>query len=308
MNKTQKKRFDMYLAVRDYLLKNGELTKSLPNFEGNFNELQGIITRIQQISEVQKTDSAGFAAGKKKLKEKLIVLVLDNSYKLQTFADMGGDIKLTSQVKITKSQLLQSNLAGLKDYAQLIYDKGEENIGNLSQYGITKETQVEFLDYINKYNLALSGPRVAVADGVTVTELLITLYENADVLINSITSVIGLIRLSEPVFVKGFESARRVMASNASPLSLRATAVDSRTGQGIKGVKFILQREILNLAEGEPEEIIKKTAGKGFFWIRNMKEGTYNVTVIRQGYKNKSVSVVIADGKLTNLKVEMEAA
>jgi hypothetical protein len=53
-------------------------------------------------------------------------------------------------------------------------------------------------------------------------------------------------------------------------------------------------------------EIVKKTAKKGSFNIKNMPEGTYRVKVTKTGYKEKVVTVSVAPGELATLNVEME--
>lgn len=308
MNKLQETRLSMYLAVRDFLLKNGEITKDLPNYEANFTDLQKTIEEIQSVAEVQKSDTKGHAENKLKLREKLMTLVLDNSHKLNAFATFSGNIELKSEVKINQSKLLRAPDTAIRDYAQIIYDKAESNIDALTGYGITKETQAEMNDYISKYNAALSSPRVAKTETVKATKQMSTLFEHADLLINAIAIAIGIVQLAQPIFIKGFETAKKIVMTGKTSLALRASAVDSKYGLAIKGVKFVFRPENRNLAEGEPAEIVKATADKGIFRIRSLKEGNYTVTVSKPGYKEKVISVVVADGEMTDLKVELEAA
>ncbi|MGD0340872.1 MAG: carboxypeptidase-like regulatory domain-containing protein [Bacteroidales bacterium] len=308
MNKLQETRLSMYLAVRDFLLQNGEITKDLPNYEANFKDLQKTIEEIQSIAEVQKSDIKGYAKNKLLLKEKLMTLVLASSYKLNAFATFSGDVKLQAEVKITRSKLSKAPDTGLRDYAQIIHDKAESNIDALTSYGITKETQSEISDYISRYNAALSGPRVAKTETVKATKQMASLFEHAESLLNAVTIAIGIIRIAQPIFIKGFETAKKAVISGTTTLALRATAVDSKSGAAVKGAKFIFRSENVNLAEGEPAEIVKKTAKKGMFKIRNIRQGTYTVTISKPGYKEKVVSVVVNDGEMTEMKVEMEAA
>jgi uncharacterized membrane protein len=52
----------------------------------------------------------------------------------------------------------------------------------------------------------------------------------------------------------------------------------------------------------------KKTADKGSFHIKYMQPGTYRVIVRKPGYKEKEVTVSVADGERSELLVEMEKA
>lgn len=297
----------MYLAVRDFLLQNGETTKDLPNYEANFKDLQSTIEEIQSIAEEQKSDIKGFAKNKLLLKEKLMTIVIDNSHKLNAYATFSGDVKLQASVKMTRSKLTKAPDTGLRDYAQIIYDKAESNIDALGSYGITKETQTEMGDYISKYNAALSGPRVAKTETAQATKQMSSLFEHADLLLGAISAAIGIINLAQPIFIKGFETARKVVVSGTTSLALRASAVD-KDGLAVKNAKFTFKQIVASLAEGEPVEVVKTTADKGTFRIRSIRQGTYNVTITKPGYKDKVVTVVVNDGEMTVLNVEMEAA
>ena len=62
MNRTQESKLNMYLSVRDFLLKNGDTTKDLPNYDSNFKDLQATIEKVQSIAEIQKSNIKGAEA------------------------------------------------------------------------------------------------------------------------------------------------------------------------------------------------------------------------------------------------------
>jgi hypothetical protein len=59
---------------------------------------------------------------------------------------------------------------------------------------------------------------------------------------------------------------------------------------------------------GANGEIVKKTAEKGSFKIKNMPEGIYSVRVTKTGYKEKVITISISPGEMTTLNVELERA
>jgi hypothetical protein len=302
-----KNRLSMYLAVRDFLIPNSEITKGLPNFETYFSELQKTISDIQAIAEVQKSDTKGYAKHKLQLREKLITLVLDASHKLNAFARFSGDLKLQSEVKINRSKLNKAADTGLRDYAQIIHDKAAGNLEALANYGINAETQNELLNTINDYNASISGPRVARTETAQATKQLTVLFEKADLMLENIDAAIGILKISQPGFYNGFRIARKIVITGAGSLALRGYAVESANGTAIRGVKFSFKPDNPNLmGPDNPPEIVRKTADKGIFLIKNMPQGTYTVTVSKPGYKEKVVSVVVASGEMTELKVEMD--
>jgi uncharacterized membrane protein len=54
--------------------------------------------------------------------------------------------------------------------------------------------------------------------------------------------------------------------------------------------------------------MVKKTADKGSFHIKNMQAGTYKVLVSKPGYKEKEATVSVSDGERSELNVELEKA
>jgi uncharacterized membrane protein len=77
----------------------------------------------------------------------------------------------------------------------------------------------------------------------------------------------------------------------------------------VKGALFTFKpdgtKSALSAGNGE---IVKKTADKGIFHIKNMPTGTYRVVVKKPGYKEKELSVDVSDGERSELKVELEKA
>jgi hypothetical protein len=55
-------------------------------------------------------------------------------------------------------------------------------------------------------------------------------------------------------------------------------------------------------------EIVKKTAKKGGFNIRNMPAGVYQVMISKPGYKDKTETVIVSEGEMTDVRVELEMA
>jgi hypothetical protein len=308
MNNLQENRLSMYLAVRDFLLQYPDLTKDLPNYNLHFTGLQNSISEIQSIAEIQKSDTKGYAKQKQSLRDKLITLTLDTSHKMNAFAKFSDNLMLQSEVKMTRSRLIRATDTGLRDFAQIIYAKAEANLEALKGYGVTSETQTEFIDTINKYNSSLSGPRVAKTETVQATKQLTLLFEKADLMLENIDAVIGIIKYSQSNFVNGFITAKKIVNAGTGSLALKATAVDTRSGTTIKGVRFVFKSDKVLSATDTASEFVKTTADKGSFIIKNLLQGTYTVTVSKPGYSDKVVSVVVADGEMTELRVELERA
>jgi len=309
MTTKQESKLRMYLAVRDFLVPNEAITKELPEFTPRFTTLQSNIKQIQLIGESQKDVRTGLAKDKKDLKLALINLAADNSRKVYAFADNTNNKALMDEVNFSISDLGRRTDVALKDYAEILYKKAEANIGSLTTYGITPETQKALADLIVSYNASLAKPRVGISEKSQATKELKALFISSDTLLEKMDNVLGIIRLTQVNFYNGYKSVRKLVDTNSGNIALRATATDQTNGEPLKGVIFTFKPEGIKVnITGGIAEMIKKTADKGSFHIKNMQAGTYKVVVGKPGYKEKEVSVSVADGERSELNVELEKA
>lgn len=307
MTTLQESRLNMYLAVRDFLVPNEPVIKDLPNFAANFKLLQETITNIQSFGEQQKFDKTGLAKLKNELRQKLITLSIDNSRKLIAYANFSNNTLLISEVKFTTSGFSKMTDTGIKDYAQIIYDKAQANLDALPPYGITADTQKTLLDMITAYNDSISKPRIGLTEKSQATKQLVLLFNSAEIALGNMDLVVEIIRLSQTAFYTGYKTVRKVVTTSAGNLRLKALATDKKNGEPIRGVLFTFKLAGDNLLSSNGNgEIVKKTAEKGRFHIKSMPSGIYQLIVSKPGYADKTQTVIVADGEMTDLWVEME--
>jgi len=309
MTTKQETKLRMHLAVRDFLIPNEAITKELPEFMKWFTTFQSNIKQIQLIGESQKGVRTGLAKNKKELKATLITLAADNSRKVYAFADNTNNKALMDEVDFSISDLGRRTDVALKDYAEILYKKAEANIGSLATYGITIETQKVLAELIAAYDASLAKPRVGISEKSQATKELGVLFDSSDTILEKMDNILGIIRLTRVNFFNGYTSVRKLVDTNTGNIALKATATDLTSGEPVKGAIFIFKPEGGKAAlMGSNGEIIKKTADKGIFHIKNMHAGTYKVVVRKPGYKEQEVTVSVADGERSDLNVEMEKA
>ena len=307
MTTNQESKLNMYLTVRNFIIPNEGVTKELPNFAAIYATLLSTISQIQIIGEMQKFDKTGLAIEKNKLKETLITMAADYSRKITAYAKFTNNITLLNEAKFSVSDLGRMTDVALKDYLQIIHDKAGAYIGSLSEYGITAETQKVFIDTITAYNALLSTPRFGIAEKSKATKKLAVLFAAADAAVENMDFAVGIIKLTQPDFFNGYKTVRKLIDTSAENLALKATAKELTTGGPLKGVLFTFKPDGAKSVSGSGNgEITKKTAEKGSFHIKSMQAGTYRVLVSKPGYKEKAVTVSIANGERSELVVEME--
>jgi hypothetical protein len=309
MTTNQKIRLNMYLTVRNFVILNELVAKNIAKFASIFANLLKNIAEIQLISEMQGVNKTGLALDKNKLKKTLIALAVKNSAKVAIFAKLNNNDTLLKEVLFNESDLVKLPGVTLKERVQIIYDKVEANIGNLSEQGITPDTQKQFLETITAFNNALSTPRTGIAEKRKATQKLPLLFDTADSLIEIMDLAAGSAKDEQPDFFNGYRTSRKLVETNTGLLALKATARELVSGIPVSGAVFTFNHDGANLTGNNGNgEITKKTSRRGSFHIKNMEPGIYRVSVSKPGYKEKEVTVSVADGERSNLKVELEKA
>jgi Carboxypeptidase regulatory-like domain len=309
MNTKQRIKLNMYLAVRNFGNQNDAVAKSIPKFGSNFDLLKSTIDEIQVIGEMQGINKTGLAIDKNKLKKLLIAMAVKYSNRIAILAKSNNNDTLLKEVRLNESELGKLPGVTLKDRVQNIYDKADANIDNLSEQGITPDTQKQFLDAITAFNNALATPRSGIAEKRKATQKLPVLFDTADSLIEIMDLAARSAKDDQPDFYNGYKTSRKLVDTNTGGISLKASAKELTSGEPVHGAIFTFSHEADKLTGSNGTgEIIKKTTSKGNFHIKSMKAGNYKIVVSKPGYKDKEAAVIIADGERSDLNVEMEKA
>ena len=307
MNTEQRIKLNMHLTVRNCVSQNEAVAKTIPKFMENYLIVQSTTTEIQEIAKLQGTDKTGIASDKNKLKKSLIALASKNSRKVAALAKFINSDQLLKEVKYNEAQLERLAETILIERSMTIYSRAEENIGKLAEHGITPETQKTFMDTITALNNVLKTPRSSIAERKKSTERLMVLFQTAENAIELMDYAVGIVKDEQVGFATAYKTSRKLVDTNSGIISLKAKATDLLTGAPLQGVMFTFTAEgtNTNLPWGSGK-IIKKTATKGSFQVKSMPSGNYKVSIQKPGYKNKDVSVSIADGERSDLNVGLE--
>jgi hypothetical protein len=298
----------MGLTVRNCVNQNEAVAKAIPRFMEQYKVMLNAYTEIQSIGEMQGTNKTGVAADKNKFKQKLIENAVRNSRKAAALAKFMNNDTLLNEVKYNESQLKRLAEVILIEKAQIIYDRVQTNLDKLADQGVTAETQKEFQDSIIALNNALRSPRAEVAERKKATERLAVLFQNANSAIELMDYAVEAVRDEQVDFYNAYRTARKIIDTNSGTVALKATALDLVNHVPISGVVFTIKHMNGKISSNGNGAIIKKTASKGSFHIRNLAAGEYNVIVKKNGYREKELILMIEDGVRNELKIELEKA
>jgi hypothetical protein len=306
MTTNQERKLNMYHAVVNFCIPNAAVTASLPGFDRCLKDLKDMISTIQLSGESQKFDNRGITIEKKKIRSNLVTLAADNSRRIAAMAKFTNNDPLLLEILFKDSDLNRMTDVALRDYCQILYNRIESEIKNLSDYGISQDTQSVLKSAIDSFNSSIATPRAGLARTSQATKQLSVLFDEADLILEKMDYAAGVVKLTNPQFFFGYRTVRKIVETGSGSLALTASARDTRTGEFVSGVSFVFHREAEYGSTNVNGSFTKKTAKKGSFNVKSMPAGTYKVEVSKPGFKNTEATVSVADGEMSELVVEME--
>jgi hypothetical protein len=311
MNVIQRIKLTMYMIVKDCLNLNATIVANLPGYTANSTTFFGNIILIQSTGEQQEFDKSGVADNKKLLKQAVCAQADDISRKMVAYASITANTVLLKEIKYTKSELDHSSDADLKNRAQCIYDRANTNVAALATYGITPAILTAFLAAINTFNTAIPKAKEGIKEKKLTTAQLDALYDSTDLTLENIDKIVEIVRLNQPTFYKAYKESRKLPNASRNALSLKGSVSDAASGEYLKGATLTIALEESKTAlatNGRSKDIVKKTAEKGGFQIKSLAAGTYQITIKKGGYVDQILKVVINDGEMTVLDIQLVKA
>lgn len=309
MTRSQESRLSMYLSFKEYQASYTAITNALPNYSANSTIFLNTIPQIQAVSVQQKMSKKGIADGKNTLKNNLIVTAADYSRKLAAYATFTNNATLAQEVKFSESKLRQSSDTAVKDYAQIVYDRAQPIVAALATYGITAATQTALASAIAAYNASIGKPGAGRSEGAQTTKQLAALFKTAEAALANMDIAVEIVRLTQVNFYNGYKSARKVIGTGTSTLSVKGMVADAQTGAPIKGVTVTFALDGgMSRAKGAAStpDVVKKSADKGGFNVKSLPAGTYQVSLKKAGYADLVTSVSVNDGEMSIVDARLE--
>jgi len=293
----------MFLAVGNYSILNEAVMKNILKFASSAAILKKKTEEIKSTALIQGTNKTGLAMDKGRLRKKLIELTLRNANKATILARQNNNDTLLKEVRLKESDLGRLPAVTLVERAQLIYDRVEANIANLTEQGITPDTQKVFQETINTFNNVIAAPRIGIGERRQATQKLLLLFREAGAELEIMDLAARSAKEEYPDFYNGYVNARKIIETGARSLALKATAKELSSGVPLGGAVFVFKNEKGSNGNGE---IVKKTSEKGNFHLKSMEPGTYKVAVSKEGYRGTEVIINVTNGERSELVVELE--
>jgi hypothetical protein len=298
MRRIEERKFSMYEVTYNFLLAADPLIINLmPLMSDYITYLGNNITSISEHGGTQKLNRKGIADDKSFLRDNLTIMAAEISRKIRGYAVNVENLVLVSEIKYTAATLdkLPDNVMVI--VSNIIHEKASEHLPELNTYGIDADALDNFRDAIDNYYASIPKPRTGIVIRRGATLNLKQLFNNTDYLLkNQMDVLMGIVQNPHPNFYTSYINSRKIINPGSFPLSIRCQVVNEMN-EPMAGV----------LAQAPQNNKEYRTKEKGKFYIKSFPTGTHQFVFSKQGYETKTVTVVIAYGERTDVKVTLAA-
>ena len=311
MTSIQEDKLSMYYVVKSTCEKYQTTWTANAVFAATYNLWVAKIPLIEQNRDAQTIETTGVTTDKNGKRVVMTEKALFMANRLQSYANVVGNSEILESVQYSASDLKKARDTDVVGICNAILTRANANATALATYGVTAALITEFQTAITAYSATLSKPTAAKAQTKTATENLTKLFKEADdLLVKRLDLDIELFKVSKPDFYSQYKTGRIIIPTGGGVAALLGNVTVAGSGEPLKGVIFTFATEnsgkLKAASTATVDTLVKKSAEKGSFRILSMPEGTYNVTIKKVGYKDQVVTVYVANGETTNLKIEME--
>lgn len=310
MTNIQEDKLSMYYAVRTVCEMYQGTWVSNAVFAATYNLWAEKIPLIEINRDAQTLQTSGITTDKTAKRAAMTDQALFIENRIQSYANVTNNPILLASIKYSASDLKKARDTDVVGICNSILANANANASDIEPYGVTAEMITDFQNAIAAYSETLAKPKVAISQTKTATENLRRLFKEADELLTKRMDLdIELFKTALPEFYSQYKTARIIISTGESTISVLGNVTLAGSNEPIKGVifSFTAQNDGLmkTATSGTQKPIVKKSAAKGNFRT-NLPEGTYTVNVSKIGFKEQVLTLTVASGETTNLKVELE--
>lgn len=212
MTNRQENKNSMYYAVTGICSKHEKIWIVVPAFTKAHSVFNEYFQEIQQVNEIQLTNTTGITKDKQKQEAEMIAKTLLVSSNLFAYASMADNQGLKSRVDCSPSILKRMPDTELKNQCSMVLKAGYEFADALVDFGTSVEDLKALGKEITDYENILAAPREAVATKSTATAKLDELFAQADkVLKEQIDKMMTLFQVKTPDFYREYHNARKII-------------------------------------------------------------------------------------------------
>jgi len=212
MKKDQETRYNMFNAVRTVLAENTALYAALPALRSTITEFNANLDAIAQCVEKQVIDITGFARDKAAAEEQMLGLTQVVAKAALAYATVKQDEVLAAKVNVGLARLRRHADGVVARHCRAMLDAANAVGSALEPYGVDADRLNTLKAAIQRYDEALSAPRLAITarKGAT-AELALLLKDTTKLVTRRLDALMEVYRLEAPAFHRAYMDARIIV-------------------------------------------------------------------------------------------------
>jgi len=311
MTNPQEDYLSMMYSVKNTCEKYQPTWTTIAAFAASYNLFAAKIPLIEQNRDAQMLEITGITEDKNNKRLIMVDKAAFMQNRLKSLSNATNNPELFNSVNYTPTKMKMARDTEIVGICNTILTRATANATALVNYGVTAAMITELQTTIANYSATLAKPKTAITQTKTATENLAKLFKETDnILTKRLDLDIELFKVSKPEFYSQYISSRIVISTGKNKMSVLGNITMVETGEPLKGVILTVTPENNGMMKATAvagmSPLVKKSAEKGNFRIPSLPEGTYSVTAKKIGFKDQIVTIIVANGETTNLKIEME--
>ncbi len=211
MKKIEINKQRMLNAVDQKLDENEQILTSVPAVVNAHSDLKTVIADIGNEEKDFMSRTKGATADKQLKEDELVEKIVVISGSMYAYGIDAGNEEIKQAADITRSKLYQMPDLELGDKATALLNLADEQISNLTDYGVTQEEITLARNALEEYQQALRIQSSKQAERSGDRTALTGLFQNADhILNNRLDRLMERFKISHPNFYNEYLSARTI--------------------------------------------------------------------------------------------------
>jgi hypothetical protein len=314
MNARKKAEMKANYRIQEVLNSSAAITATFPNFPPIYTSFKNSFGTLVTLTKNLEFSREGAKSLKRQARGNLVGMCYDYSIKLLLFARFVNNITLSKEVSTTENKISKLSDHDLRSFAQGIYDRAQTNLAALATYGITAATQTALQAAIDTFVVQI--PKIALInnDIKQLNQQIRDAFKISNAALDNIDLMVESVKKTQPTFYNSYQTVRRLEYSRNNPIALKGKIFDA-DGQPVKNAQVsiklandpsLVAKSATSLTVSNTSGIVKKTAKKGGFNVKNLPEGIYTITISKLGFQDQEVTATIVNGEPVRLNLTLQ--
>ena len=247
---------------------------------------------------------------KKQLRSTVILQAKDIARRGVAMATNTSNTTLVSLLNYSDSEFSRSTDSKLVSICQVIRDAANANVTSLAAYGVTPAMIATLQTTINSFSAAILKVRVDTTGSSETTKQLTVNFKTLKATWDKVDTLVDMLHISHPAFYREYQNVRKVIVRGHSSVALKFKTVNAQTGTPEPNVTLAVtpaNGTQKAMAANNKPIYIKKTTPKGGGFLRNLPDGTYNITATKSGFQESTVTTSVVNGQSTSVTIQLLA-